>query len=167
MLNVTLIGMAGVGKTTIGKEIAKRLDYEFIDIDNLMEENTGKKIKDIIDEDGDDEFMRLEEETVLELGEIEKHVISPGGSIIYCNRAMEYLKDTSFVIFLSDSYENIIKRMSNAPTRGIIGMNENTGLRDVFEERLPLYGKYSHITVNMEGCQKEEIIDDIMRIFGR
>src|SRR3989344_5472152 len=106
-MNITLIGMPGVGKTLIGKELAKKLDYNFIDVDEIMEKNSGFKLQRIIDLFGEDEFLKTEEKTVLELGELDRAVISPGGSVVYCEKAMKFLKRTSKVVFLNASFETI------------------------------------------------------------
>ena len=82
-MNITLIGMAGVGKSVTGKELAKRLDYGFIDIDEIIEKKANLKLQQIIDDLGDDKFLAIEERTVLGLDKLENCIISPGGSVIY------------------------------------------------------------------------------------
>ena len=85
-------GAPGVGKSTVGKEIAKRLNYNFLDVDELIEKKTGTKLQKIIDEQGDWEFLEIEKEVVLGLGQLDNHIISPGGSIVYVPESMEFLK---------------------------------------------------------------------------
>ncbi len=147
-MNITLIGMPGVGKTTLGKELAKKLNYDFIDVDDIIEKKAKLKLQQIITRFGDNEFLKIEEKCVLELGEPDNCIISTGGSIVYSAEAMKFLKKISVVIFLDDSLKNINNRISNRSTRGIIGLKKK-GLEALFNERAPLYKKYADITVKM------------------
>lgn len=162
-MNITLIGMPGVGKSYIGKELAKRLDYEFIDVDEVIEEKTKTKLQDIIDNLGDEEILKIEEGCVLELGGCDNHIISPGGSIVYSPEAMEFLKKTSVVVYLKDSLESIQKRLTNQETRGIVGLKEK-GLKALFDERTALYEKYADITVQIrEDFNANEVVNNILQ----
>ena len=80
--------MAGAGKSTIGRALAKRLGYTFIDVDHLIRENTGMPLQTLIDKEGDLAFIRFEEEAILRLGQVDRSIISPGGSVIYSEKAM-------------------------------------------------------------------------------
>ena len=82
-MKITLIGMVGTGKSTIGIELPKRYNYIFIDNDTFIEENQGNTIQHIINEVGEDEFLKIEEEAVLQMGHLSDTIIAPGGSIIY------------------------------------------------------------------------------------
>ena len=91
--NILMIGMPASGKSTIGVLLAKRLGYSFVDVDLVIQEKTGKLLKEIIAEEGDDGFLRVEEQANLDL-DVEKSVIAPGGSVIYEAKAMEHYKET-------------------------------------------------------------------------
>lgn len=147
-MNITLIGMAGVGKSALGKELAKRLGYRFIDTDELIERDQDLTLQEIIDRFGEAKFLKIEQEAILNLKGIDKAIISPGGSVIYCPEAMKFLKENSTIVFLNASFESIEKRIPNRSSRGIVGLREKT-LEDVFHERLPLYMKYADITIEM------------------
>ena len=147
-MNITLIGMAGVGKSALGEELAKRLNYKFLDIDELIEEKTKLKLQEIIDSSGEDEFLKIEEKAVLALGELDRCVISPGGSVVYSKAAMGFLKKNSIVVFLDAPFESINARITNRAIRGIVGLKRKN-LKAIFEERLPLYKKYADITIEM------------------
>jgi len=147
-MNVTLIGMPGVGKSVIGKELAKRLNYKFLDIDKIIEKKTKLNLQQIIDKFGDNKFLEIEEKTILELGKFDNCIISPGGSIIYSAEAMKFLKKNSVVVFLDFSFKSIKNRISNLFTRGIVGLKKK-GLEALFNERMTLYKKYADITVKM------------------
>jgi shikimate kinase len=150
-MSITIIGMPGVGKSFIGKALAERLGWDFIDIDVLLEKEHGCKIQDLLDKAGDDGFLKLEEDAVLGLekgGNTGNAVISPGGSIVYCPKAMEFLKKNSKVIYLEDSVGRIKARVHNRENRGIVGLKRKS-FEELFREREVLYRKYADITISV------------------
>jgi shikimate kinase len=166
-MNITLIGMAGAGKSTIGRALAKRLDYTFIDVDCLITENTGMPLQTLIDKHGDSALIRFEEEAILKLGQMEECIISPGGSVVYSEKAMEHLKKVSKIVFLDAPFRSIAKRVRNARNRGIVGLRDRS-LKELFEEREILYQKYADFSIKIklrENIQK--IVEKIIMLcFG-
>ena len=161
--NITLIGMAGAGKSAIGKELAARLGYGFVDIDEIIEEKTGLKLQQLLDDSGEDKFLEIEERTVLELGEVDKCVISPGGSVAYSEKAMKFLQENSVVIFLNAPFESIEKRLTNKEVRGIVGFKKRT-LKTLHKERLILYRTYKDLEIEMtEECDINSIAERIIQ----
>jgi shikimate kinase len=161
--NVALIGMAGAGKSAIGKELAARLRYGFIDIDEVIEQKTGLKLQQILDDSGDAAFLDIEEKAVLELGQIDKCVISPGGSVAYSAAAMNFLKDHSVVVFLNAPFQSIEERLWDKEIRGIVGFKEK-GLKTLYRERLDLYRKYADIEMEItEACDIDAVVERIMQ----
>jgi shikimate kinase len=146
-MNITLIGMPGAGKSSIGREVAPRLDFRFIDTDDLIREQTGLTIAENLARLGDAGFTQLEEETVLSLGDFDRCVVSPGGSVIYSRKAMEFLRQRSVVIFLKVPMEVIQARVG--PQRGVVRLRGRT-LPELFGERLPLYEKYAHRAIEAD-----------------
>jgi shikimate kinase len=157
-MNITLIGMSGVGKSRIGQLLAQKLHYSFIDIDRVMEKDSGRKLQELIDCLGDRKFVEAEEEAILSIRVVSDTVISPGGSAIYSERAMNILKGISTVVFLNTSLEEIKRRTPDFSQRGIVGLKEK-GLERLFEERHPLYRKYSDVTLNIKDYSAEQIVD--------
>ncbi|MBI4119739.1 MAG: shikimate kinase [Parcubacteria group bacterium] len=162
--------MAGAGKSTIGRLLAKKLRYRFVDIDALIEKSAGIALQDILDELGDEKFIQLEEEVVLALKNPERFVISTGGSVVYSKKAMGFLRSISNVIFLNAPYDLIQRRMQNVSSRGIVGL-KNKDLHSLWKERKPLYEKYADYTVTMErnaGPQDtvNRIIKKVQKISG-
>jgi shikimate kinase len=147
-VNITLIGMSGVGKTGIGRELSNRLGYNFIDIDEIIEKNSGKKLQEMIEELGNEKFLKTEERAIIGIGKIQNSVVSPGGSSIYSEMAMNFLKNISKIIFLNATLGEIEKRNSDFSKRGIVGLEK--GLEKLFDERLPLYRKYADVTLDLE-----------------
>lgn len=134
--------MAGAGKSAVGKELGKKLNYAFIDIDLILEKEYGLKPQDIIDKYGEGKFLEAEEKVVLALKDISSRVISPGGSIIYSDKAMEFLKEKSKIIFLDAPLEVIKLRIKDYETRGIVGL-KNKSVEEIFKERRTLYDKWA------------------------
>ncbi len=164
-MNITLIGMAGAGKSTIGRALAKRLNYTFIDVDCLITEKTGMTLQALIDKQGDSALIKFEEEAILKLLKIEKCIISPGGSVVYSEKAMEHLKKVSKIVFLDASFRSIVKRIRNARNRGIVGLGDRS-LRELFEERTILYKRYADFSIKVKGREEiPEIVENIIRIF--
>lgn len=161
-MNVTLIGMSGVGKSKIGKLLSTKLNYEFIDVDRAIERDNGGKLQDILDSLGNENFLRLEESAIMGIGKVSNSVISPGGSSIYSDRAMTFLKGISKIVFLNASLQEIKRRTPDFSGRGIIGLKEK-GLENLFEERLPLYRKYADVTIDLDDFGDEAIVNMIVK----
>lgn len=163
-MNITLIGMAGAGKSTIGRALAKHLGYTFIDVDHLIRENTGMPLQNLIDKEGDLAFIRFEEEAILRLELVDRSVISPGGSVIYSEKAMIHLKTISKIIFLNTAFRSIAKRLPNAKKRGIVGLRDRS-LKELFEERMVLYQKYADFSIKLNGKENtQEITEKIIEL---
>lgn len=159
---ITLIGMPGVGKSYIGNLLSRNLKWSCIDIDILMENKYKRKLKDIIDIIGNEQFKSIEELMICELNILDKTIISPGGSIIYEKDAIEKLQKESLIIFLNDSFETINTRIPSLHERGIIIDPKQTFL-DLYLERLPLYQKYSDITINCQQKNENDIVSEIKK----
>ncbi len=147
-MNITLIGMPGVGKSSIGKELAFRLQFNFLDVDNIIEKNAELNLREIIDKYGEEKFLEMEQKTVIGLGEIDCCVICPGGSVVYSQEAMSFLKDNSTIVFLDAELECIKERITDLNGRGIIGLN-GKDLADVYRQRHHLYEKYADVILKI------------------
>lgn len=159
--NIILTGMSGAGKSTLGVLLAKALGMDFIDTDILIQRQTGKKLQDIIDGEGIEAFLKIEEAAVATL-KVQNCVIATGGSVIYSERAIAAMRRSGKVIYLCVSYEELERRLTNITTRGIV-MKTGGSLKDVFDERLPLYEKNCDITVDCSGRDSEACIALIIR----
>lgn len=147
--NITLIGMPGAGKSTIGVVLAKRLGYRFVDTDLLIQEQEQRLLKEIIAEDGLEGFKRIENQVNANL-EADHSVIAPGGSVIYCEEAMEHLKELGLVVYLRVSYEELAARLGDLVDRGV-ALKEGQGLKELMEERGVQYEKYADYIIDEEG----------------
>jgi shikimate kinase len=165
-MNVTFIGMSGAGKSTIGKKVSLDLGYRFVDIDKIIEKKEGVDLQTILDKVGDGEFIKLEEQTVLNLSFVKNTIISPGGSVIYSDKAMNYLKSISTIIYLEVFLKEIEKRLSSSKElRGIVGLKQKT-LAELYSERIPLYKKYADVQIDVIGKNLDIIVQEIKKRIG-
>lgn len=157
--NITLIGMPASGKSTIGVLLAKRLGYSFIDVDIVIQEQTGKLLKEIIGEEGTEGFLKVEER--VNSGINPSHaVIAPGGSVVYGKKAMDHLKEISTVVYLKLSYEEVKARLGDLTDRGV-ALKGGMGLFELYNERVPLYEGYADITVDESGKTPGAVVDEL------
>lgn len=160
--NITLIGMPASGKSTVGVLLAKRLGYSFVDVDIVIQEKTGKLLKEIIAETGTEGFLQVEDRVNREL-DVTRSVIAPGGSVIYGESAMQHLKEISTVVYLKLSYQDVKRRLGDLTDRGV-ALKDGMTLRDLYQERVPLYEKYADITVDETGKTPGQTVDELRAI---
>lgn len=160
--NIVLIGMPGVGKSTIGVILAKILGYKFIDADIVIQQEEGKLLKEIIEERGVEGFIQVENRINASI-QCDKSVIATGGSVVYGKEAMEHLKSIGRVIYLKVDYDTINNRLGNLKGRGVV-LRKGQNLLDLYEERVPLYEKYADITVEETGLTIEETIEKLAKM---
>ena len=157
--NIVLIGMPGVGKSTVGVILAKIMGLRFIDSDLSIQEREGRLLKDIIEEEGVDRFIEIEGEVLSSLN-AERSVIATGGSAIYSGAAMEKLKETSTVVYLKLSLDSLKDRLHDIKGRGVV-LRDGQTLDDLYKERVPLYERYADITVTEDGLTPEGTVEAI------
>ena len=146
MKNIVLIGMPGTGKSVVGRALAQRLDYTFVDMDDLIVEATGKTLPEILREDGLEEFFKIEEKIGVELDRSDT-VVSTGGSMVLYEDSMEHLKENGVIVWLETSLSQIMERMpADLVDRGIAAPAGMT-IRQIYEQREPLYAKYADLIV--------------------
>lgn len=144
--NIILIGMPGVGKSTIGVVLAKVLGYQFVDADLLIQEAEGKLLSELIEENGTDGFIEIENRVNSQI-QTHRSVIATGGSVIYGKEAMEHLKSIGTVVYLKQNLRVLQRRLRNLKGRGVV-LKEGQTLADLYKERTVLYEKYADITVD-------------------
>lgn len=158
--NIALIGMAGVGKSYIGRHLADKLGWSLIDTDDILESQNDADIGNLPNIIGDEAFIQLEQQVIIDVAKKSNTVISTGGSVIYSPKAMKALSKTSFIVYLEDDVEEIISRFTNTRDESFtLIMQKNKSLRELFEERESLYKKYAECTHrrNRESTAEEEI----------
>lgn len=158
--NIVLIGMPGVGKSTSGVILAKVMGYEFIDSDLLIQKREHKKLAQIIEERGVEGFWQVENEVNSAI-EVEGAVIATGGSAIYGKEAMEHLHEIGTVVYLHASYRTLERRLRNLKSRGVT-LREGQTLKDLYEERVPLYQKYADFVVEQDHLDIEGTVKNVL-----
>lgn len=161
--NIVLIGMPGAGKSTVGVVLAKHLGCRFVDSDLVIQEKYGKLLHELIEEHGVEGFWKIENEVNASLA-LEGSVIATGGSVIYGKEAMEHLRLIGQVVYLKLPYEEVAERLGDLNARGVTLMPGQT-LRDLYEERIPLYEKYAHVTIDCRGKVLRDVVMEIARRF--
>ncbi len=159
--NIVLIGMPGAGTSTIGVILAKVLGKDFVDVDLVIQKEEGRLLSQIIEEEGADGFLALEERTALGLNP-GNAVIATGGSMVYGKRAMDYLGKIGTVVYLHLSYGAVEERLRDIRSRGVV-LREGQTLRDLYGERTVLYEKYAHITVEEDALNVEETLEKTLQ----
>lgn len=156
MKNVVLIGMPGAGKSTAGVVLAKTLGMNFIDTDLLIQAQTKQKLQDIIDRQGTERFLQIENEVVRKI-DVEDSVIATGGSVVFGEEAMQNLRKKGIILYLQLSAGTIVRRLGNIRTRGI-AMPPGMTVQELFQKRTPLYETYADIIVPAEGKTLEQTV---------
>ena len=160
--NLTLIGMPGAGKSTVGIILAKNLGLGFIDTDVLIQINRQKTLQQILDESDHLNLRAIEEEEILKLN-ISQHVIATGGSAAYSEKAMAHLQHISTIVFLKVSFDEIERRIRNFATRGIAKSKDQT-FQELFDERQILYRRYAQFVLSCDGLNQEQVAEEISRL---
>lgn len=159
--NIVLIGMPGVGKSTIGVVLAKRMGYQFVDSDLVIQAEEDRLLHEIIEEKGIDGFLEIENRINAEL-QYHRAVIATGGSAVYGKEAMEHLKETGMTVYLKLSFESIKERLGDLHERGVT-LRKGQTLFDLYQERTPLYEQYADIVVECENKSIREITAELER----
>jgi len=157
--NLVFIGMPSAGKSTVGVIIAKKRGMFFVDTDVLLQTGQGRLLQDIINRDGIEKFLEIEESTIVSL-ECENTVIATGGSAVYEEQAMEHLKQNAIVVYLHIDMETVNKRLNNIRTRGVV-LSPGQTLEEAYAERKPLYEKYADICIDCSEYSIDTTVDVI------
>ena len=158
--NIILIGMPASGKSTVGVILAKILGYSFVDADIVIQKKEGRKLAEIIETEGIDGFIDIENKVNSEI-EVEKTVVSTGGSAVYGKEAMDHYKNIGKVVYLKVSMDVLTKRLKNAKQRGVV-MREGQSLVSLYNERVPLYEKYADVVIDEGDKTMEEVVADLL-----
>ena len=149
MNNLILIGMPGSGKSTVGVVLAKMTGYRFLDSDLVIQETDGRLLSEIIEQEGTEGFLAIEDRINTTI-DCSRTIIATGGSAVFGENAMRHFKEIGTVIYLKLSYEELTRRLGDLQGRGV-AMQAGQTLRDVYDQRIPLYEKYADITIEETG----------------
>ncbi len=160
--NVTLIGMPGAGKTTVGQALAGLLGWHFLDTDHLMESEQNRPLRDIMESEGLEGFRRLENDLVAGL-RCTHTVIATGGSVVYGEQAMSRLRELGPVFYLEAPLAVLAERVTDIPGRGMV-IRPDQSFAHLFEERCPLYRRFANRVVEIAGKTPRQIAGEIERM---
>ena len=160
--NIVLIGMPGVGKSTVGVILAKVLGYQFVDTDLVIQQQEGQLLHEIIAKKGTDAFLEIENRVIASL-EVTDSVIATGGSAVYGKDARRHLGEIGRIIYLAEEYSVLEKRLEDISGRGVV-LREGQDLHDLYLERTPLYEKYADIRISESGLDVEHTVEEIVKI---
>ena len=158
--NIVLIGMPGVGKSTVGVILAKVMLRNFIDTDVYIQAQEGNSLQEIIDAEGLNAFCGIEERYVISL-RCKETVIATGGSVVYSEPAMNHLKSSGIVIHLYLPLHLLEKRLTNLGNRGVV-MKSGQALSELFNERLSLYRRYADRTIDCTGKNHDDVVSEVL-----
>ena len=157
--NIILIGMPTSGKSTVGVILAKLLGMDFVDSDLIIQKKTGKKLAEIIQDEGLDGFMNIEENVCCEI-DSQDTVIATGGSVVYSERTMEHFKTIGRIVYLKIDYDTLEERLHHTKQRGVV-LRPGQTKKELYDERTVLYEKYADICVSEEGMGIEETVQKL------
>ncbi len=161
---IIFIGMPSAGKTTLAKLLAQKMDYAYLDTDHAIEALYGVNLQKITDVLSKDAFLDLEAEVISKL-HLSHTIISTGGSAIYREYAMQYLKSLGPCVFLSAPLDLLLERIALNPDRGIAIAPGQT-IEDLYNERMELYNKYADITIKVDyDTSPEFLVNEILSYF--
>jgi shikimate kinase len=167
--NIILIGFMGSGKTTVGKELAKQMSYDFQDTDFLLEQKAGDSISRIFELHGEAYFRDMETELLRELlPALKNTVLSTGGGLPLREENAMLLKDLGFVVLLQASKKTTLNRLAGDRTRPLLqGEDREQKVERMLEMRMPLYEKAAHEIIATDNRSVKEIVQLIMRAYHR
>jgi shikimate kinase len=164
-MNITLIGMAGAGKSVVGQELARRRSAYFLDIDQVLVERHNLPLQAVLDSLGEEAFLEKESALFIEaVTHADNTVLSPGGSLVYSLPAIAAARAHSLVVALDVPFE-IIEGRVDVSSRGIIGM-ENKTLKEVYNDRKERYLQCAHVTVSSSNAPLGEVVDRIEELIA-
>tara|TARA_B000000609_G_C24166418_1_gene347229 strand:- start:257 stop:757 length:501 start_codon:yes stop_codon:yes gene_type:complete len=163
--SIFLVGFMGAGKTTVGMELAKKLNYKLIDTDHSIENDQSREIKDIFSEDGELFFRNLETLKLKELINVENAIISTGGGIILKDENRSILNNL-FTIYLKADFENIFNRIKQDTSRPLLLTDDpyNTA-KDIFKSRQSVYESFK-IHVRTDNKTPHEVVEEIINLYN-
>jgi shikimate kinase len=160
--NIALIGFMAVGKSAVGRNLAKRLGRRFIDLDRMIEKRAGLKVREIFESLGEPYFRELEKQTLAELLQQPDHVIATGGGVVMDDENLRLLKDKALIVCLTASTDTILARVGSGTKRPLLrGPNRRERIEELFKLRAEKYAQ-AHVTVDTSKLTLDQVVEQIL-----
>ena len=160
--NIALIGFMAVGKSAVGRNLAKRLGRRFVDLDRMIEKRAGFKVREIFELKGEPYFRELEKQTLAELLQQGDHVIATGGGVVMDEENLRLLREKTLLVCLTASTDTILARVGNGNKRPLLkGSNQRERVEDLLKLRADKYAQ-AHVTVDTSELTLEQVVNRIV-----
>jgi len=160
--NIALIGFMAVGKSAVGRNLAKRLSRRFVDLDRMIEKRSGLKVREIFESKGEPYFRELEKQTLAELLQQQDHVIATGGGVVMDDENLRLLKDKTILVCLTASTDAILARVGSGAKRPLLrGPNRRERIEELLNLRAEKYAQ-AHVTIDTSNLTLEQVVDQIV-----
>ena len=161
--NIFLIGFMGAGKSSIAKELSKKLQMNIVEMDQRIVQDQGMSINEIFEKYGEDHFRDIESQLILDLGNTEPVIVSCGGGVVIRQENSQYMKKSGKVVFLTAKPETIFERVRYSKERPILNGNMNVEfIADLMAKRLPLYEAAADVMIHTDGKTVAQIAEEII-----
>jgi shikimate kinase len=164
--NIALIGFMAVGKSAVGRNVARKLHRRFVDLDAVIEKKQGRKVREIFDSDGEGYFRRLEKQTLREVLSENRQVIATGGGVILDPDNLQLLREKCLLIGLSASPDVLLSRVGKGAKRPLLkGTDLRARIEELLDQRQSGYAQ-AHATVDTGGLSIEQVVERVLAIIN-
>ncbi len=167
-MNIVLIGFRGAGKTALAKILAEKLNMPLYNVDKMIEEREGKRIREIVSEKGWQYFREVESNIIEQLSNVDNAIIDTGGGVVENSTNIDNLKKNGYIIYVQSSLKDIKQRILNDPDRPKLNptLDIEDDLNVTYNRRLPLYEEYSDFRVNTSIKSLEQCANEIVKFLS-
>jgi shikimate kinase len=164
--NIALIGFMAVGKSAVGRNVARKLHRRFVDLDAVIEKKQGRKVREIFDSEGEGYFRRLEKQALREVLSENRQVIATGGGVILDSDNLQLLREKCLLIGLSASPDVLLSRVGKGAKRPLLkGTDLRARIEELLEQRQSGYAQ-AHATVDTGGLSIEQVVEQVLAIIN-
>jgi shikimate kinase len=162
--NIALIGFMAVGKSAVGRNLAKRLGRRFVDLDRMIEKSAGMKVREIFEQKGEAYFRQLEKQTLAQVLAKDGQVIATGGGVVLDDDNLALLRDQTLLVGLNAPTETILKRVGDGTTRPLLkGADRRERIEELANQRRERYAQ-AHLTIDTGDLTLSQVVDKIIEI---
>lgn len=165
MKNIVLLGFMGTGKTAIGKKVAERLDMDYLDVDELIEEEAGISISEIFSRFGEAHFRDLESKMVEKVSQYENKVMATGGGIVLRKENMDNLRKKGILICLTARPEVILERTKDEHHRPLLEVDYPLAtVKELLKFRAPYYAQADY-SIDTSPLTIDQVVEEVIKLY--